>query len=191
MFLHLDVLELVDPVAHRVLARDESCGGFYGLGDLFVDADERALLVGMQQDTAEPWAVVDLPRERFGVVRAEAAALRPKGGACADFALSSAWSDRHAPPGALAADVTQWRFPTGFVALDTGRVTALVSGDSPEDIDAIEYLVDSDTSVVVAPARAGRVRLGVLHRAPAVGVARLPAPRGAGASPRSVPATAP
>jgi hypothetical protein len=191
MALHLDVLDLVDPIAHRVVATEESCGGFYGLGDLYVDADERALLIGMQQDTAEPWAVVDVGRGSFGVVRADSVAPGARGRACTGFHLSGAWSDGHFPPGVLSADVTTLRLSTAVVALESGRITATVGGDFPTDIDAIEYAIDDRTSVVVTPAQAGRVLVGVLHRAPIVGATPPPSPVASHGSPRSVPASAP
>ena len=189
MVLHLDVLDSVDAVAHRILARDESCGGFYGLGDLYVDADERALLIGMQQDTAEPWAIVDLWRRRFGLVRADSVAPAPQGRACIGYHLSGAWSDGHQPPGIVSADVTTLRLGSTVVALDSGRVTETVIGDFPTDIDSIEYVIDERTSVVVTPARAGRVYVGVLHRAPVASTTPPPRPPPSHEPPRSVPAS--
>jgi hypothetical protein len=186
--LHLDVLELVDPVAHRVIARDESCMGYFGLGDLYVDADERALVVGMQEDTAEPWAVVDIGRGRFAVIR-EGAPAQQDGRPCVDFHASSAWELGRLSHGVVSADLTSWRTRVAVVALDTGRVTAQVAGDYPGDDAAIEYVIDARTSVVVAPAWSGQVCAGVLHRSPATDGSPRLAPSPANGPPRCVPAS--
>ena len=193
IMLHADMLELVDPIAHRVIARDETCSGYFGLGDLGVDADERALLVGMQQDMAGPHAVVDLVHGRFGAVRDGLGPQHAGNAACTDYTGSNAWDSGREPPGILAPDVASWRTPAAVVALDTGRLISLVTGDFPLDTDAIEYVVDASTSVVVAPAKASGpgVCTGVLHRTEAPPGTPAPSmqPLQGHGEPRCVPAT--
>jgi len=195
---HVDIFELVDPVAHRVIARDETCMGFQGVGSLSLDGDERALLVDMQRGISAAFAVVDLVHGRFAALDDGPSAGHTGNRPCTDYGGSRAWSTPvFAQPGIVSADLSTWRTQDAVVALETGHVTALVTGTFSQDGAAIEYVVDARTSVVVSPGPPGQgaptVCAGVLHRTAAAAGTAAPPPRpatpGPGPAPRCVPAS--
>jgi hypothetical protein len=123
-------------------------------------------------------------------------APRPPGRACLEFSGSGAWALGVAPHGILSADLLTLRTRKGeVVALDTGQVKAILSGDFPPGLDAIEYAIDAATSVVVAPAHNGSVCAGVLRRTPVPDPSRPPTdvrpPGERFGRPRCVPASPP
>jgi hypothetical protein len=168
--------------------------GFLGVGSLLVDADERALLVDMQVGISGAFAVVDLVHGRFASLGERQQDGHTGNKPCTDYWGSRAWtSGWNTPPGIVSADLSTWRTSGAVVALDTGRLVALVTGDFSQDDQAIEYVIDPLTSVIVSPAgptQPGQpgpaICAGALHRTPATPTTTVPVP--APATPRTGPA---